>query len=394
MTTIAEPAVLEVQGVSKRFAGVVALDDVSLELRPGEVHALVGENGAGKSTLIKVLTGVYQPDSGRVMLSGRTGHVRPPARRAGRRDQHDLPGGQPGAAGERREEPLPRARADQSPRPDRLRADARSGRRRASPATASTSTSGDPSASSVSACSRWSRSPARSTRTHRVVIMDEPTSSLEPREVEQLIDVVDLLRRDGVAVVYVSHRLDEVFRLCDTVTVLRDGRRVHTGPVAEITRLELVVEDARSGRRGGRPARGRGSRARHVAGRRVLLEGHRPDAPPCPRRRLASSAPPARSSGWPVCSDPGERETAKAIYGAQRARRRLGRDRRATRCALGSARAAIAAGHRAHPRGPQGRGHHPDAVRSRQHRAGGAADAVARRASSRIDDRTRSSRRS
>ncbi len=75
---------------------------------------------------------------------------------------------------------------------------------------------------------------------HRVVIMDEPTSSLEPREVERLMEVVDLLRRDGVAVVYVSHRLDEVFRLCDAVTVLRDGRRVHTGPISEITRLELV----------------------------------------------------------------------------------------------------------------------------------------------------------
>ena len=75
---------------------------------------------------------------------------------------------------------------------------------------------------------------------HRVVIMDEPTSSLEPREVERLLEVVDVLRRDGVAVVYVTHRLDEVFRLCDSVTVLRDGRLVHTGPVAEITRLELV----------------------------------------------------------------------------------------------------------------------------------------------------------
>ena len=98
MTTIAEPTVLEVQGISKRFAGVVALADVSLELRPGQVHALVGENGAGKSTLIKVLTGVYQPDSGRGHVSGRTGHVRPPSRRAGCRDQHHLPGGQPGAA--------------------------------------------------------------------------------------------------------------------------------------------------------------------------------------------------------------------------------------------------------------------------------------------------------
>ena len=70
--------------------------------------------------------------------------------------------------------------------------------------------------------------------------MDEPTSSLEPREVERLMEVVGLLRRDGVAVVYVTHRLDEVFRICDRVTVLRDGRRVHTGQVAEITRLELV----------------------------------------------------------------------------------------------------------------------------------------------------------
>jgi ribose transport system ATP-binding protein len=75
---------------------------------------------------------------------------------------------------------------------------------------------------------------------HRVVIMDEPTSSLEPREVERLLELVDVLRRDGVAVVYVSHRLEEVFRSCDRLTVLRDGRLVHTGPVAEITRLELV----------------------------------------------------------------------------------------------------------------------------------------------------------
>ena len=66
--------------------------------------------------------------------------------------------------------------------------------------------------------------------------MDEPTSSLEPREVERLFAVIDLLRAEGVALIYVSHRLDEVFRICDTVTVLRDGRRVHDGPVAELDR--------------------------------------------------------------------------------------------------------------------------------------------------------------
>jgi ribose transport system ATP-binding protein len=74
----------------------------------------------------------------------------------------------------------------------------------------------------------------------RVVIMDEPTSSLEPREVERLFTVIRLLRDQGVGVVYVSHKLDEVFTICDSVTVLRDGRRVHTGPVADLDKLKLV----------------------------------------------------------------------------------------------------------------------------------------------------------
>ena len=76
---------------------------------------------------------------------------------------------------------------------------------------------------------------------HRVVVMDEPTSSLEPREVERLFSVIDLLRAEGVGVVYVSHRLDEVFRMCDTVTVLRDGRRVHDGPLRELDRVRLIA---------------------------------------------------------------------------------------------------------------------------------------------------------
>ncbi len=113
---------------------------------------------------------------------------------------------------------------------------------------------------------------------HRVVVMDEPTSSLEPREVERLMEVVDLLRRDGVAVVYVSHRLDEVFRLCDVVTVLRDGRRVHTGPIARHHAPRTRLEDARS-----RPVRGCSGQdalrnARHLAGHPADPPRERADA--------------------------------------------------------------------------------------------------------------------
>ena len=163
MTTIAEPAVLEVQGVSKRFAGVLALADVSVELRAGQVHALVGENGAGKSTLIKVLTGVHQPDQGSIVYRGAAGDLRQAAGRAGSRDQHDLPGGEPGPADERRAEPVPRPRADHAPRAHRLRADASRSHARASRGTASMSTSGVRCGSWDWACSRWSPSRARST---------------------------------------------------------------------------------------------------------------------------------------------------------------------------------------------------------------------------------------
>ena len=103
----------------------------------------------------------------------------------------------------------------------------------------------------------------------KVVILDEPTSSLEPNEVEQLFRVIRILRDDGVALLYVSHDLDEIFELCDQVTVLRDGRRVHTGPVADITRLELVatmlgrdVQDVRSS----------GKTAFDIEGRRIGVE--------------------------------------------------------------------------------------------------------------------------
>lgn len=232
-------SVLEVRELTKRFPGVLALDRVSVELRPGEVHALVGENGAGKSTLIKVLTGVYQPDAGQVLYRGR------PVTFARPRDAQ--------AAG------ISTIYQEMNLVP--LLSVAHNlflGRE-------PTQRFGlvDFAAMHTSAAEVLGRygihvdvtRPLREfgigvqqmvamaraiTADHRVVIMDEPTSSLEPREVEKLFEVIELLRRDHVAVVYVSHRLEEVFRLCDRVTVLRDGRMVHVGPIEGISRLELV----------------------------------------------------------------------------------------------------------------------------------------------------------
>ena len=234
-----QSTVLEVQGVSKRFAGVVALDDVSLELRAGEVHALVGENGAGKSTLIKVLTGVYQPDQGGILYRGEPVTFARPldAQAAGISTIYQEVNLVPLLSVARNlflgREPTNRLGLIDFGRMHREAAEilARFGinvdvRR--------------PLRELGLGVQQMVAIARAVSADHRVVIMDEPTSSLEPREVERLFEVVDLLRREGVAVVYVSHRLEEVFRLCDRVTVLRDGRLVHTGPVAEITRLELV----------------------------------------------------------------------------------------------------------------------------------------------------------
>jgi ribose transport system ATP-binding protein len=241
MTTDAgSSTVLAIEHVSKRFGGVLALDDVSLELQPGEVHALVGENGAGKSTLIKVMTGVHQPDDGRIVFRGEPITFARPldAQAAGISCIYQ----------EVNLVPLMSVAANlflgREPR-DRL---GLINHRRMELA-AREMLAGYGVDVDV-------RRPLRQlglgvqqmvaiarviAERHRVVIMDEPSSSLEPREVERLLEVVRRLRADGVAVVYVSHRLEEVFEICDRVTVLRDGRRVHTGPIAEITRLELVA---------------------------------------------------------------------------------------------------------------------------------------------------------
>src|SRR5215218_4250211 len=232
-------AVLEVQDIVKRFAGVAALDGVSLALQGGEVHALVGENGAGKSTLIKILTGVHQPDAGSIRYQGEPVAFDRPldAQAAGISTIYQEINLVPLLSVARNlflgHEPVNRLGLIDFGRMHRVAREILAGygvhvdvRR--------------PLRDLGLGVQQMVAIARAVSAEHRVVIMDEPTSSLEPREVERLLATIDRLRRDGVAVVYVSHRLDEVFRIADRVTVLRDGRRVHEGRIAEITRLELV----------------------------------------------------------------------------------------------------------------------------------------------------------
>jgi ribose transport system ATP-binding protein len=236
-----QPAVaIDVRQVSKRFLGVVALDQVSLELRAGEVHALIGENGAGKSTLIKLITGVYAADEGEVVYLGKPVQFAQPrdAQAAGISTIYQEINLIPQVSVARNlflgREPTGRGRLIDLARMNREAAeivkrygvdvDVRRPLRE------------------LATGIQQMVAIARAVETDaKVVIMDEPTSSLEPREVDRLFGVIDRLREQGVAVLYVSHKLAEVFRICDRVTVLRDGRRVHTGPVAEMTRLSLIA---------------------------------------------------------------------------------------------------------------------------------------------------------
>ncbi|PKW05457.1 ribose transport system ATP-binding protein [Streptomyces sp. 1222.5] len=230
---------LAVTGLCKTFPGVRALSDVDFTARAGEVHALVGENGAGKSTLIKVLTGVHLPDAGEVTYDGAPVRFTTPlqAQQAGISTIYQEVNLVPLMSVARNlllgREPRNRLRlidfgrmhreADETLRGLGIRVDVRRPLRELGVG-----------AQQMVALARAVAIDAR------VVIMDEPTSSLEPREVRTLFEVIRTLRERGIAVVYVSHRMDELYEICDAVTVLRDGRVAHTGRLADLDRLHLV----------------------------------------------------------------------------------------------------------------------------------------------------------
>ncbi len=240
MDSALAPPVLEARGISKAFTGVHALVSVSMAVRQGEVHALVGENGAGKSTLIKVLTGVHAQDSGQVLHRELPVTFRDP--RAARAE---------GISTIYQDGNLVLTQSvarnlflGREPRNRWGLVDFKAMHDQARVLLAEFGIAADVERplGSLGAAAQQMVAIARAAALEAdVVIMDEPTSSLEPREVEMLFEVIDRLRDAGVAIVYVSHRLDELYRICDTVTVLREGRSVHHGPLAELPRPQLVA---------------------------------------------------------------------------------------------------------------------------------------------------------
>src|SRR5437899_8485692 len=229
--------ILEIRGVSKRFGSTQALDDVSLALRAGEIHALLGENGAGKSTLIKIMTGVVQPGGGDVFVDGRQVRV--------------------GSALEA--QALGIAAVYQEPmifpdlsvaenifisHRDRGRIVDRGAMRRDAEAVLDRLgvrlDVGEPARGlTVAAQQTVEIAKALSLRV-RVLIMDEPTASLSAHEVRRIFGIVQALRGEGVAILFISHRMEDVFHIADRVTVLRDGRWISTRPSGEVTPASAI----------------------------------------------------------------------------------------------------------------------------------------------------------
>lgn len=231
--------ILELKKISKSFSGVEVLHDVSLAVRPGEVHALLGENGAGKSTLVKIITGVHHPDKGEIFLNGEPVHF------SDARDSR-----QAGIAAIYQELSLfpdldvaENIFAGRQPVTLGGRVDWRRLYAEAGKLLASLGVQLDlkQKARTLSIAQQQMVEIARAFSIKaQILIMDEPTSSLTLHEVDDLFRLVRRLREEGTAVIFISHRLEELFTLADRVTVLRDGSYVDTRSMKDVTRDDLI----------------------------------------------------------------------------------------------------------------------------------------------------------
>ncbi len=233
-------SLVRVESVSKNFAGVRALENVTFDLRPGEVHAILGENGAGKSTLIKVIGGVHTPDSGRLFVKGSEVTLRSPrqAQLLGIRVIHqelnlvplvsvaeniflgNLPAGRPlGLVAWRQL----REKCEEIQEHLGMRLDLR--------AQAGQLTAGEQQMVEIAQAL---------TSEVDILVMDEPTAALNDSETERLFDLLRKMARDGIGIIYITHRIGEVFKIAHRVTVLRDGKRIGTVNVGEMATAELI----------------------------------------------------------------------------------------------------------------------------------------------------------
>ncbi|HEY4199534.1 MAG TPA: sugar ABC transporter ATP-binding protein [Devosiaceae bacterium] len=231
---------LTLSGISKSFPGVRALHDVSLELHPGQVTALIGENGAGKSTLVKILTGIYQPDAGTITVNGRAVTL-PSAHAAFAQGitaihQETVLFDELSVAENIYLGHTPRTRLGTIDW-KRMREDARS-------------VLNDMGASHIAPTARLKDlgiankhlvAVARAMSIDaEVVIMDEPTAALSQKEIEDLFVLIELLKQDGKAVLFISHKFDEIYRVADRYTVFRDGEMVGAGLVKDAKQNDIV----------------------------------------------------------------------------------------------------------------------------------------------------------
>ncbi len=230
---------LAIDRASKAFPGVQALDGVSLELAPGEIHALMGENGAGKSTLIKIITGVHRPDEGRMLLDGQPVQFGSPrdALRAGisavHQERNLIPRFSVG------ENILLERLPTRSGLVDYATIDAEA-RRYLDLLDRGIDTRVEVRRLSVAQMQIVEIAKALSLEA-KILLLDEPTASITEHETAALFTLLRRLRSEGVAIVFVSHKLEEVFAIADRVTVLRDGRNAAVGePMAGMTRAKLV----------------------------------------------------------------------------------------------------------------------------------------------------------
>ncbi len=231
---------LELRSVGKRFAGVTALEGVSFSVAQGEIHALMGENGAGKSTLIKILTGQHTTFDGEITLDGQLLRLRGP------RDAHD----HFGIACIHQELSLvpylsiaANIFLGREPRTRWRTLDEATMNAEAAKLLTRLGANLDPRriVSGLRTGEQQLVEIARALSLNaRLLLLDEPTSALADAEIARLMDVIEGLRRDGITIIYVSHKLEEVFRLSDRITVLRDGRYVGTFPASEVDSPTLI----------------------------------------------------------------------------------------------------------------------------------------------------------